>query len=173
MSESKRHGPLRGCPSRQDMISAAILMEQKGFRWDEWSTMVKLCDSDLQIRQYILSFAKDCLDMWEGLVPNKGHFDHEIAFIAAYHINKKILKEMAHYSDEQLHALLDPPDPWTEEQTEKKWRAYLERHPYRRRVTTKLLEKLEQEAAAIYHEPYTTHLIPLAWREGRHRNDIA
>lgn len=156
MSKSKRHGPLPGCPSRQDMISASVFMEHRGFTYGEWSIMVSLCDSDVEIRRYILAFAKECLDAWNGLAPSRGRFSYEIAAIAASNAYANACKEMRNYPKEYIGKLMEPPAPWSEEQTEEKWKAYYKEHPHRWRMTAKLHEALEQEVAAIYCEPYTT-----------------
>lgn len=156
MSESKRHGPLPGCPSRKDMISAPIFMERRGFTYGEWVIMVSLCDSDVEIRQYILAFAKEFLDAWNGLAPSRGHFSYEIAAIAASNAYANARQEMRNYPKEYISKLMEPPTPWSEEQTEENMEAYFKSHPHRWRMTAKLHKALEQEAAAIYCEPYTT-----------------
>lgn len=156
MSKSKRHGPLPGCPSRQDMISASVFMEQRGFTYREWSIMASLCDSDVEIRQYILAFAKECLDAWNGLAPSRGRFSYEIAAIAASNAYANARKEMRNYPKEYIGKLMEPPVPWSKEQTEEKMEAYFKNHPRRWRMTANLHDALELEAAAIYCEPYTT-----------------
>jgi len=155
LNEKKQHGAIPGHPDRYDMVKAGIYMERRGFDWDEWPIVARLCDSEFQIRQYILAFAKECLDAWEGLVPSRGITCHDFAAIAANNVYKKALDEMWDPSQEHINKLFEPPVPRTKEQAEEKCRAYQERHrPCR--VTAKLKEALEQEAAAVYHEPYTT-----------------
>lgn len=156
MSESKRHGPLPGCPSRHDMVQAAIFMERRGFDWNEWPVVARLCDSDLQIRHYILAFAKECLDAWEGLAPSRGRFSYEIAAIAASNAYVNAYKELQNSPKEYVSNLMEPPAPWTEQEQEAYWMAYQQRHPHRCRITSKLKEVLEQETAAVYCEPHTT-----------------
>lgn len=147
---------LPGRPTRHEMVRAAILMEQSGFDWNEWATMDKICKSSKSIRDYILSYAKDVIDMFEGLEPTKGRFSYEIAFIAASHAQKSAYKQMGSVPKERITALLEPPAPWTDEEYEKAWKAYCQRHPGTPKITAKLKEALERETHIVRNEPYTT-----------------
>lgn len=145
-----------GCPSRQEMVRAAIFMERRGFTNSEYSVVARLCDSDIAIRKYILIFAAECLDAFEGLVPHRGIFSHETALIAAFNVYKRARKEIGQKSEEYIDSLLQPPTPWTPEQKEEAWQLYSKRYPDCGKVTSTLLEALEQETAMVYQEPYTT-----------------
>lgn len=153
MVGSKHH---LGCPSRQNMVKAAILMERRGFTCKEWSVMARLCDSSAAIRGYILSFADECLNAFDGTIPHRGHRNCEIALIAAFNVYEKTQREIGRVSAGYIDSLLEPPEPWTQEQEEMAWEIYQANHPDNYRVSAKLSEVLEQEAAAIYREPYTS-----------------
>lgn len=99
--------------------------------------MVSLCDSDVEIRRYILAFAKECLDAWNGLAPSRGRFSYEIAAIAASNAYANARKEMRNYPEEYISKLMEPPAPWSKEQTEEEWKAYYKEHPHRWRMTAK------------------------------------
>lgn len=145
-----------GCPSRQVMVKAAIFMERRGFTFSEWTIIWRLCDSSAAIRGYILGFAAECLDAFEGQIPHRGHHNYDIALIAAHHIFIKAIKDMGRVSHEYIDALLEPPEPWTPAQEEKAQQLFREYHPNNVKVTKTLKESLEQEAAAIYGEQYTS-----------------
>lgn len=145
-----------GCPSRQEMVKAAIFMERRGFTFSEWAVVWRLCDSSPAIRGYILSFAAECLDVFEGQIPHRGHRNCEIALIAAFNAYKKARKEIGQVPDGYIDSLLEPPEPWTSEQKEMALQLFRECHPDNVGVTATLLEALEQEAAMIYEKPYTT-----------------
>lgn len=170
MSDTKRNLPSN--PDRYMMIKAAILMERSGFNFNEWTIMARLCDSAYPIRQYILSFAEECLEAFEGLAPTRAHYAYEIAAIAANNVYKKAIAEMPRFSGERIARLMEPPAPWTQEEAARHRAEYYKRHPDSYRVTARLKETLKQEAAAVYHERYKTPtgctIIPFEPREVRH-----
>lgn len=118
--------------------------------------MARLCDSSPAIRKYILSFADECLNAFEGTIPHRGHRNCEIALIAAFNTYEKARKEIGRVPSRYIDSLLEPPEPWAPEQEEMARAAYRENHPDTHRVSAKLKETLEQEAATIYGEPYTS-----------------
>lgn len=154
MSNTKKLGP--NYPSRKDMVRAAIYMERRGFDWEEWRIVARLCDSGKGIRHYILDYVRDMLDMWDGLKPSKGMFSSEFAYIAAFHALQAVGKEMRHYPKERIQALLETPAPWTDNEKEQAKKAFYKEHPENCRVTAKMKAVLERETAAVYHEPYIT-----------------
>ena len=143
-------------PDRQSMIRAAIYMEHRRYTYDEWRTVARLCDAGSAIRSYILAYVKEALDMWDGLEPTKGSRNYEIALIAAVHAYEVAGQECG--STERVKALLQPPEPWTEQQYVEARANYRQRSPIASdtRVTKKLRERLEREASEFYKEPYKT-----------------
>lgn len=143
-----------GRPDRTMMVRAAIYMERRRFSYYEWSIIARLCDSSAAIRDHILPYVKEALDMWDGLVPSQGHAADEIALIAAYHAYHKAKVSIGR--KDRISSLLLPPPDWDDETRRKAEADYCERHPFSSRVTAKLKEALDREACEVYGEPYTT-----------------
>lgn len=146
---------LSGCPSRHEMVRAAIYMEKRGFDWNEWNIVSRLCGSSKAIRKYILAYIKDALDMWDGLEPTVGSNNCEIAYIAAFHSFCATRKEV--YSEQRADALArSKPEPWSKARYEVAWEDYIKRTEQNVKVTTALKESLEHETYEFYSEPYTS-----------------
>lgn len=145
-AKCSRQKILPGYPSRENMVRAAIYMEQVGYDWSEWRAVARLCRASKAIRGFILSYVQDILDMWEGLEPHRGCFNYEIALIAADHAWTKAYQEMGCVPKERIRALLEPPAPWTQEEREAAWRNYQMRQSDNYRVTAKIMEALKREA---------------------------
>lgn len=143
-----------GRPDRTMMVRAAIYMERRLFSYEEWSIVARLCDSSAAIRNHILPYVKDALDMWDGLVPAQGHTADEIALIAAYHAYHKAGVSIGR--KDRINSLLLPPPDWDDEAKRKAQAAYYDRGPGLGRVTAKLKEALDRETCEVYGEPYTT-----------------
>ena len=152
---NKASHALPGCPSRHEMVRAAIYMEHRGFDWKEWNTISRLCGSSKAIRQYILAYVKDALDMWDGLVPTRGSNSHEIAYIAAFHSFCTTRKEI--HSEQRADALARmKPESWSKARYEVAWEDYIKRTEQNVKVTTALKESLEHETCEFYNEPYAS-----------------
>lgn len=142
-------------PDRQTMVSTAIHMERSGFTFEEWSTVDRICCTSADARYFILDYAKDFLDMLDGLKPHKGERLSEIAVIAADHALLRACKKIEN-SRSKFRELTTPPEQWTEEQYAKARSDYIQRSPDRTGVTDKLLNALEREAHTVYKVPYVT-----------------
>lgn len=145
-----------GYPDRYCMIRSALYMERRRYTYDEWCTLSRLCDTDPAIRKYLLAYLKEALNLWDGLEPSRGSQSHEIALIAAAHAYEAAGKECG--SSERIKALLQPPEPWSEQQYADAQASYCKRSPLAAdvRVTKKLLQSLERESSRIFKKPSTT-----------------
>ena len=151
---SKARKPLPGCPSRHAMVYAAISMESVGYDWQEYDIIPRLCMSSKAIRQYILPFVKNTLDMWDGLKPKKGMYNYEIAYVAAFRLFCDLRRKI---NNEKLaDELASKPFPkWTQEQYSEALESYLKQHKRTGNVTTALKESLERETCAFYGDTHT------------------
>ena len=125
-------------PTRHEMVRIAISMEERGFDWREWGIMNRLGDAGRPIRDYILSYAEDVLDMWEGRAPSRGHNASEIVFIAANNVGRELYKELNYPSRNRMDELLAPPTPWAAEEKAAALNTWRERHSKLPRMSPKL-----------------------------------
>ena len=153
----RKQTEIYGRPDRYAAIDIAYLIEKRGFTWDELNVLRMLADSSKAIREYIIDYAKDTLDMWEGLKPHAGHDAGEIAFIAAHHAEELARSRISDANTHKLASLLVAPDPWDDEQKKEALCDYYNRK--RSRTPGKLVKQLEamenealQERAAFMLE---------------------
>ena len=130
-----------GRPDRYAAIDIAYLIEKRGFTWDELKVCRMLADSSKAIREFIIGYAKDTLDMWEGLKPCAGHDAYEIAFIAAHNAEEYAKSKISGANTHKLASLLVAPDPWDDEQKAKAFDDYYDRT--KSRTPGKLVKQLE------------------------------
>lgn len=145
----------RNLPTRHEMVRVAVSMEERGFDWQEWDVMNRLGDAGRPIRDYILNYAEDVLDMWEGRKPSRGHNASEIVLIASCSALRNACKKLDCPSKERMDELLAPPTPWTPEESATAFEAWCERRSKLPRVSPKLKEALEKEYS-IVHKPTTS-----------------
>ena len=141
-----------GFPDRHIMVSVAVDMERHGFTWKEFETISRLCESSAAIRGYAISFMADLLDMWDGLVPHRGSFSYELAFIAASRLCEKCYRSLGR---ERMRMLMGDPEEWSEEEYQAARERYVAFHPDSRRawrMTKKLRTSLEADAHNRYGE---------------------
>ena len=149
-------------PTRHEMVRIAISMEERGFDWREWGIMNRLGDAGRPIRDYILSYAEDVLDRWEGRAPSRGHNASEIVFIAANNVGRELYKELNYPSRNRMDELLAPPTPWAAEEKAAALNTWRERHSKLPRMSPKLRESLEKEYSIIHRDTANGNIIPFS-----------
>ncbi len=108
--ERKQTG-IYGRPDRYNAVDIAYLIEKRGYTWEELRVLRMLADASSAIREYIIEYAKDALESWEGLKPHTGHCAPDIAYVAAHHAEEYAISKMGGVDPRKLAALLNDPEP--------------------------------------------------------------
>ncbi len=139
---------------RYDAIQLPLAVEKRRLRREEYITLLRIAQSSAAVREYILEYAKDLLDSWDGLKPHKGAYAYEHAFVAASHAQEYAYSKMNSYerADERIKDLLSDPEEWSAERKRQAETDYFARFK-RYNTPKKLVETLEtaeyEEAAEL------------------------